>query len=332
MYFGRLKRREFITLLGGAASLPVAARAQQPAMPVIGFLGSESSTRSVNDLRAFHQGLRETGYVEGRNVAIEYRWADGQNDRVPALMADLMRHQVSVIAVPGSTPAAIAAKAETTTIPIVFIVAADPVQVGLVASLNRPGGNLTGVVTLNVEMAPKRLELLHELFPHRTSFALLVNPTHPALAEAVVKGAQAEARTLGIELHILHASSDSDLDAALATAARLQAAGLVVGPDVLFNSRIEQLAALSISHALPMVYQWREFVAAGGLLSYGSNLSDAYRLCGVYTGRILKGDKPADLPVQQTTRIELFINLKTAKALGVTIPLSLLGRADELIE
>jgi putative tryptophan/tyrosine transport system substrate-binding protein len=327
-----MKRREFITLLGGAASLPVAARAQQSAMPVIGFLGSESSPLLVNDLRAFHQGLRETGYVEGRNVAIEYRWAEGQDDRVPALVADLMRHQVSVIAVPGSTPAAIAAKAETTTIPIVFVIAADPVQAGLVASLNRPGGNLTGVVTLNVEMAPKRLELLHELFSHRTSFALLVNPTHPAIAEPVMRGALMEARTLGIELHLLHASSDSDLDAAFATAARLQAAGLVIGPDVLFNSRIEQLAALSIHHALPTVYQWREFVAAGGLLSYGSSQSDAYRLGGVYTGRILKGDKPADLPVQQTTRIELFINLKTAMALGVNIPLTLIGRADEVIE
>jgi putative ABC transport system substrate-binding protein len=328
-----MERRAFITLLGGiAAAWPLAARAQQPAMPVIGFLGSESPNLLVNDLRAFHQGLRETGYVEGRNVAIEYRWAEGQNDRVPALMADLMRHQVSVIAVPGSTPAATAAKAETTTIPIVFIIAADPVQVGLVASLNRPGGNLTGVVTLNVEMAPKRLELLHELFPDRTSFALLVNPTHPALAEPVVRSVQAEALTLGIELHILHASSDADLDAALATAVRLQAAGLVVGPDVLFNSRIEQLAALSIRHSLPTVYQWHEFAVAGGLLSYGSSQSDAYRLGGVYTGRILKGDKPADLPVQQTTRIELFINLKTAKALGVNIPLSLVGRADEVIE
>jgi putative ABC transport system substrate-binding protein len=327
-----MRRREFLTLIGGAAAWPLAAKAQQPTMPVIGFLGSESPTLLVNDLRAFHQGLRETGYVEGRNVAIEYRWAEGQNDRVPALMADLMRHQVSVIAVPGSTPAAITAKAETTTIPIVFIIAADPVQVGLVASLNRPGGNLTGVVTLNFEMAPKRLELLHELFPDRTSFALLVNPTHPALAEPVVRGAQAEALTLGIELHILHASTDAEIDAALATAARLQAAGLVVGPDVLFNSRIEQLAALSIRHALPTVYQWHEFAVAGGLLSYGSSQSDAYRLGGVYTGRILKGDKPADLPVQQTTRIELFINLKTAKALGVTIPLSLIGRADEVIE
>ena len=328
-----MKRREFIALVGSAtAALPVVTRAQQPAMPVIGFLGSESSTLWANLVRAFNQGLGETGYVEGRNVAIEYRWAEGQNDRVPALMADLMRLQVSVIAVPGSTPAAMAAKAETTTIPIVFIIATDPVQVGLVASLNRPGGNLTVVVTLNVEIAPKRLELLHELFPTATSFALLVNPTHPALAEPVMRGVQAEARTLGIELHLLHASSDSDFDSALATAARLRVAGLVVGPDTLFNSRIGQLAALSVRHALPTIYQWREFVAAGGLLSYGSSISDAFRLGGVYTGRILKGDKPADLPVQQTTKIELFINLKTAKALGVDMPATLLARADEVIE
>jgi putative tryptophan/tyrosine transport system substrate-binding protein len=248
------------------------------------------------------------------------------------LVFDLMRRQVSVIAVPGSTPAAMAAKGETTKIPIVFVIAADPVQVGLVASLNRPGGNLTGVVTLNVEIAPKRLELLRELFPTATSFALLVNPTYPALAEPVMRGVQAEARTLGIELHLLHASSDSDLDPALATAARLRVAGLVVGPDTLFNSRIGQLAALSVRHALPTVYQWREFVAAGGLLSYGSSISDSFRLGGVYTGRILKGDKPADLPVQQTTKIELFINLKTAKTLGVDMPPTLLARADEVIE
>jgi putative ABC transport system substrate-binding protein len=327
-----MKRREFIILLGGGASLPVAVRAQQPAMPVIGFLGSESSTLWANYVRAFNQGLGETGFVETRNVAIEYRWAEGQYDRVPALIADLMRRQVSVIAVPGSTPAAMAAKAETTTIPIVFGIAADPVEVGLVASLNRPGGNLTGVVTLNVEIAPKRLELLHELFPTATSFALLVNPAHPSLAEPVVTGVQAEARTLGTELHLLYASSDSELEAALATAARLRAAGLVVGPDTLFNSRIEQLAALSVHYALPTVFQWREFAGAGGLLSYGSSISDVFRLCGIYVGRILKGDKPTNLPVQQTTKIDLFINLKTAKTLGVEIPTTLLGRADEVIE
>jgi putative ABC transport system substrate-binding protein len=267
-----MRRREFITLMACALveGRPPAARAQQPAMPVIGFLGSESSALWANRVRAFHQGLREAGYVEGRNVAIEYRWAEAQNE-VPALVADLMRHQVSVMVVPGSTPAALAAKAETSTIPVVFMIAFDPVQVGLVASLSRPGGNMTGVVSLNVEIAPKRLELLHELFPTATHFGLLVDPTYPpALAEPVVKGVQAVARTLGIELHLLHASNDAELDAALATAARLRAAGLVVIPFPLFNSRIEQLAALSVRYALPTVYQWREFVAAGGLLSYGS--------------------------------------------------------------
>src|SRR6516225_1069694 len=328
-----IRRRRFVTLLGGAvAAWPVAARAQQAAMPVIGFLGDQSPDLWANHVRAFQQGLREIGYVEGRNVAIEYRWAEGRNDRLPALAAELVRRQVTVIAAPGSTPAALAAKAAITTIPIVFAIATDPVGLGLVASLARPGGNVTGVVTLNVEIAPKRLELLHELFPTATSFALLVNPTHPALAEPVMRGVQAEARTLGIELHLLHASSDSDFDSALATAARLRVAGLVVGPDTLFNKRIGQLAALSVRHALPTVYQWREFVAAGGLLSYGSSISDAFRLGGVYTGRILKGDKPADLPVQQTTKIELFINLKTAKALGVDMPATLLARADEVIE
>jgi putative tryptophan/tyrosine transport system substrate-binding protein len=234
--------------------------------------------------------------------------------------------------VPGSTPAALAAKAASTTVPIVFAIATDPVQIGLVASLNRPGGNLTGVVTLNVELVPKRLELLHELFPTATSFALLVNPTNPALAEPVSEHVQAAALTLGIKLHVLHASSEAELDAVLSTAARLRTAGLVVGPDPFFNSRIEQLAALTIRHALPTVYQWREFVAAGGLLSYGSSVTDVYRQAGIYTGRILRGEKPADLPVEQTTKVELFINLKTARTLGITAPTSILVRADEVIE
>ena len=328
-----MKRREFITLLGGAAAAwPLAGRAQQPAMPVIGFLGDASSDLWANYVRAFQQGLGETGYVEGRNVAIEYRWAEGRNERMSGLIADLLHRPVSVIAVPGSTPAALAAKAASTTVPIVFAIAADPVQVGLVASLNRPGGNVTGVVTLNIEIAPKRLELLHELLPTATSFALLVNPANPALAEPVSEHVQAAARTLGVKLHVLHASSEPELDAVLATAAGLQAAGLVVGPDPFFNSRIEQLAALTSRQALPAVYQWREFTAAGGLLSYGSSITDVYRQAGVYTGRILKGEKPADLPVQQTTKVELFINLRTAKALGLTMPTALLVRADEVIE
>jgi putative ABC transport system substrate-binding protein len=327
-----MRRREFITLLGGAATLPLAARAQQPAKPVIGFVHPGSAQSFARPLSAFLKGLGETGYVEGRNVAIEYRWAGDRSDQLPAMVDDLVRRQVSVLAVLGSTPAALAAKAASTTVPIVFTIAGDPVQVGLVASLNRPGGNLTGVVTLNVEIAPKRLELLHELFPTATSFALLVNPANPALAEPVSEHVQAAARMLGVKLHVLHVSSEPELDAALGTAARLQVAGLMIGPDAFFNSRIEQLAALTSRHALPAVYQWREFAAAGGLLSYGSSITDVYRQVGVYTGRILKGEKPADLPVEQTTKVELFINLKAAKALGLTMPTALLVRADEVIE
>jgi putative ABC transport system substrate-binding protein len=329
-----MRRRNFIALLGGAAATwPLAARGQQQAaMPVVGFLGSESPVRWATYVSAFQQGLREVGYVEGRNVAIEYRWAEGQNERMLGLLADLLRRPVSVLAVPGSTPAALAAKAATTTVPIVFAIAADPVQIGLVTSLNRPGGNVTGVVTLNIEIAPKRLELLHELFPTATSFALLVNPANPSLAEPVSQHVQTAARTLGVKLHVLHASNEPELLEALATAVRLQLAGLVVAPDPFFNGRIEQLAALTIRHALPAAYQWREFTAAGGLLSYGSSITDVYRQSGVYVGRIIKGEKPADLPVEQTTKVELFINLTTAKALGLTIPLPLLGRADEVIE
>jgi putative ABC transport system substrate-binding protein len=327
-----MRRREFVTLLGGAATLPLAARAQPPAKPVIGFVHPGSAQSFARPLSAFLKGLGETGYVEGRNVAIEYRWAGDRSDQLPAMVDDLVRRQVSVLAVLGSTPAALAAKAASTTVPIVFTIAGDPVQVGLVASLNRPGGNLTGVVTLNVEIAPKRLELLHELFPTATSFALLVNPANPALAEPVSEHVQAAARMLGVKLHVLHVSSEPELDAALGTATRLQVAGLMIGPDAFFNSRIEQLAALTSRHALPAVYQWREFAAAGGLLSYGSSITDVYRQVGVYTGRILKGEKPADLPVEQTTKVELFVNLKAAKAFGITVPTALLVRADEVIE
>jgi ABC-type uncharacterized transport system substrate-binding protein len=325
-------RRKFLATLGGAAAAwPLAARAQQPSMPVVGFVGSDSPDRWATNVRAFQQGLREVGYVEGGNVAIEYRWAEGQNERLSGLVTDLLRRPVSVLAVPG-TPAALAAKAASTTVPIVFAIGADPVQIGLVASLNQPGGNVTGVVTLNVEIAPKRLELLHELFPTATNFALLVNPTNPAVAERVSKDVQAAARTLGIKLHVLRASSESELDAVLATAARLPAVGLVVCPDPFFSSRIEKLAALTIRHALPAVYEWREFTAAGGLLSYGNSRTDIFRQAGIYTGRILKGQKPADMPVEQTTKVELFINLKTAKALGIPVPTALLVRANEMIE
>jgi len=326
-----MNRRAFITLLGGAAAWPLAARAQQRAMPVVGFVGSDSPDRWATQVRAFQQGLREVGYVEGGNVAIEYRWAEGQNERLSGLVIDLLRRPVSVLAVPG-TPAALAAKVASTMVPIVFAIGADPVQIGLVASLKQPGGNVTGVVTLNVEIAPKRLELLHELFPTATNFALLVNPTNPAVAERVSKDVQAAARTLGIKLHVLRASSETELDTVLATAARLPAAGLVVCPDPFFSNRIEQLAALTIRHALPAVYEWREFTAAGGLLSYGNSRTDIFRQAGIYTGRILKGEKPADLPVQQATKVEMYINLKTARALGITIPLPLSGRADEIFE
>jgi putative tryptophan/tyrosine transport system substrate-binding protein len=327
-----MRRRDFIKSIGGAAvAWPLAARAQQT-MPVIGFVGSNSPNRFAGRLRAFRQGLNETGYVEGQNVSIEYRWADDQNDRLPALVADLMRRQVAVIVAPGP-PAALAAKAATATIPIVFSIAGDPVQFGLVASLNRPGGNLTGVTSLNVEVGPKQLELLHELVPTATIIALLVNPTNPNLAESTTKGVQMAARTLGLQLHVLHASTERDFDTVFAALAQLRAGGLVIGADPLLNTRPDQLVALGARHAVPTIYQYREFVEAGGLISYGGNLTDQYRLVGVYTGRIITGKKPADLPVQQLTNVgELVINLKTAKALGLEVPMSLLMRVNEVIE
>jgi putative ABC transport system substrate-binding protein len=328
----RIRRREFIVALSGAAAAwPLAARAQQPALPVVGVLSAEWPNLFSDRLRAFHDGLRETGYVEGRNLAIEYRWAEGRNDRLPALAAELVRRQVTVI-VSTSTPAVLAARTATTTTPIVFFVAADPVQLGLVTSLSRPGGNLTGVVTLNVEVAAKRLELLHELVPTATIVALLVNPTSTALAETTTRDLEAAASTLGLELHVLHASSEREIDAAFATLVQLRAGALVIGADPLFTSRSEQLAALTIRHRVPAIYQFREFVSTGGLMAYGSTVLDTYRPLGVYTGRILKGEKPAELPVQQATKVELVINLKTAKALGLTVPLPMIGRVDEVIE
>ena len=322
-----MNRREFIMLLGGAVAWPLAARAQQ-AMPAIGFLGSESFE---DRLRAFRQGLRDTGYVEGNNVAIEYRWAEGQNDRLPTLAANLVRIRVTVIATP-DTPAALAAKAATTTIPIIFFTAANPVEIGLVANLARPGGNLTGVTTLGLEVGPKRLELLHELVPAATTMALLVNPTSLALSERTTRDLQTAARALGLKIHVLHASTEREIDSAFATFAQLRAGGLVIGPDAFFTSRAEELAALALRHRVPAIYQFREFVEAGGLMSYGTDLTDGNRLTGVYTGRILKGEKPADLPVQQSSKAELIINLKTARALGLTVPEFILARADEVIE
>jgi putative ABC transport system substrate-binding protein len=281
-------------------------------------------------MAAFRRGLGEMSFVEGRNVAIEYRWADGQYDRLPAMAADLVRRQVTVIAA-GTTAAVLAAKAATRTVPIVFSVGANPIEMGLVASLARPGGNLTGVTTLGREVAPKRLELLHELVPTATTVAVLINPTNPTI-EIILQDLQAAARTLGLQLHVLRASTERDFDAAFGTLAELRTGGLVIGSDAFFNTRAEQLAALALRRAVPTIYQFREFAAAGGLMSYGGSITDNYRLAGAYTGRILKGEKPADLPVQQATRVELIINMKTAKALGITFPITLLGRADEVIE
>jgi len=326
-----MKRREFITLLGGvAAAWPLTAQAQQP-LPVIGFLNSSSPDGYAPMASAFRQGLKETGYVDGHNVAIEYRWAEGRNDRLPSFVADLVQRKVNVIAAT-TTAAALAAKAATTTIPIVFETTADPVQLGLVASLNRPGGNVTGVTQTNMEIAPKRLELLHELVPTASVMALLVNPTDPALAESATKELQEAASILGLKLHVMQASTDRDFDAVFAKLIQLRAGGLVIGSDPFFTSRSQQLAKLTVDHAVPAVYQFREFAVAGGLLSYGAAITDAYRLAGNYTGRVLRGDKPADLPVQQATKVEMIINLKTAKALGLNVPNPLIGRADELIE
>ena len=327
-----MHRRDFIKVVAGSAvPWPLAAHAQQPAMPVVGFLNVTSAQVYALQLAAFLKGLREAGYVDGQNVAIEYKWADGQNDQLPAMAADLVHRRVAVIAAT-TTPAAIAAKAATTTIPIVFETAADPVRLGLVASLNRPGGNITGVTNASSEMAPKRLQLLHELIPTASVIALLVNPANKALAEPVTREVPPTARTFGLKVHILTASSENDFDGVFTKLTELRAGGLVIAGDPFFTSRCEQLGALTVRHAVPAVYQRREFAVAGGLLSYGSDITDAYRLAGNYTGRILKGDKPADLPVQQATKVELYINLKTAKSLGVNVPNTLIGRADEVIE
>ena len=326
-----MRRREFITLLGAAPAWPLAARAQQP-MPVIGYLGGASPDIWAGRVRSFLQGLGEVGFVEGRNVAIEYRWADGQSDRMQALAADLVRRGVTVIVTPGSTLAALAAKAETATIPIVFEIGANPVAAGLVASLNRPGGNITGVTALSFELGPKRLQVLHDLIPSAKLLAVLVNPTVRDFAELQTRDLQDAARALGLKLQVLNASSERDFDAAFATLLQGRAGGLVMVPDVLVNAHREQLATLALRHAVPAIFQSREFAAAGGLMSYGGDIAESHRLAGVYTGHVLKGKKPSDLPVVQATKVQLIINLKTAKALGLAVPLSLLGRADEVIE
>jgi putative ABC transport system substrate-binding protein len=328
-----MRRREFISLIGGAAATwPLAARAQQPALPVIGFVSSLSRQGYEPQVAAFLKGLGEAGYVEGRNVTIEYRWAEGHIDRLPALLADLIQRQVAVIAAT-TTLAALAAKRAATTIPIVFEMGGDPVRLGLVASLDRPGGNITGVTLLNELVAPKRLELLHELIPTARVIALLVDPTDAAIAETNITDTQAAARNLGLELHVLNASTERDFDTVFAELIRLRAGGLVIGAaSSLFVAWQDQLAKLAVRHAVPVVYATREFVAAGGLMSYGGSSADSYRLTGVYTGHILKGEKPADLPVQQATKVEFYINLKTAKALRLNVPNTLIGRADEVIE
>jgi putative tryptophan/tyrosine transport system substrate-binding protein len=327
-----MRRRDFIKLIGGAAAAwPLAARTQQPGLPVVGFLDSKSPDDSAHMVAAFRRGLNESTFIEGQNVTIEFRWAQNQYDQLPVLAADLVRRRVDVIAATGG-PAALAAKTASATIPIVFRLAADPIAAGLVASLSRPGGNVTGVTSLNLEVGSKRLEFLHELVPTATIMAALVNPTNPTNAEILSRDLQATARLLGLQLHLLHASSDADIDAVFATLTELRAAGLVIGTDAFFTSRNEKLAALGLRYRIPTIYQWREFVAAGGLVSYGGSAADSYRLAGVYTGRILKGEKPADLPVQQATKFELFINLKTAKALGIAVPQSMLVAADEVIE
>ena len=326
-----MDRRAFI---GGVASgllvVPLAANSQQSAIPVIGFLNSRAAGDDPHLLAAFRQGLKEVGYIEGQNVAIEYRFAEGQGNRLPALAADLVRRHVAVIAANGL--AAQAAKAATATIPIVFTAGYDPVEVGLVASMSRPGGNITGVSILDVELGPKRLELLHTLIPTATIIAVLVNPADPARAETITRNMQAAARDLKLQLHVLHASTDRDFDAVFASLVQLRAGGLVIGGDPFFNSRSEQLGTLTLRRAVPTIYQFRAFAAAGGLVSYGANLEDSYRLTGVYTGRVLRGEKPGDLPIQRATKVELVINQKTAKALGMTIPQSLLVRADEVIQ
>jgi putative tryptophan/tyrosine transport system substrate-binding protein len=325
-------RREFITLLGGAgAAWPLAAHGQQ-ATPVIGYLGISSPEPFASRLQAFRHGLSETGYAEGRNVKIDYRWAENQFDRLGALASDLVNQRPSTIVAAGSIAGALAVKAATTTIPIVFETGADPVASGLVPSLSRPGGNITGVTSLNIEVSPKRLELLRELIPNARVVALLVNPASTSITQQLLPQMQTAAQSLGLELHILEASGVSELESAFARLAQLGADGLIVSSEPFFNSRNAQLGTLGLRYGIPTISQSREFADAGGLASYGGSVTESHRLTGHYAGRVLKGENPANLPVQQSTKVELIINLKTAKTLGITVPLPLSGRADELIE
>ena len=325
-----MKRRDFIAGLGSAVALaPWSARAQQTTIPTIGFLGGQSPGLWAEQVHAFRQGLADTGYVEGRNVGIEFRWAEGQYDRLPALADDLVRLRVAVIAANG--PTVPPAKAATSEIPIVFVTGADPVRLGLVASLNRPGGNLTGVTALGMELSAKRLELVREIVPGASVVGLLINPAN-ANAEQIATAVQAAAGQLGLQLEVLRASDEGDLEQAFATLGRMRAGGLVIAADGFFIGRSQQLAALSHRHNVPAIFQFRAFAAAGGLISYGSSATDAYRQAGVYSGRVLKGEKPADLPVIQAAKVEMIINLKAAKALGLVVPPSVLARADEVIE
>jgi putative tryptophan/tyrosine transport system substrate-binding protein len=324
-----LRRRTFISLLGGAAAWPLAARAQQSPMPVIGILSG--TNREERQIEAIRQGLAEGGFVDGRNVAMEYRWAEGQFDRLPAMAADLVQRQVAVILAMQSPRAPLSAKAATTSIPIVFSIGGDPVRLGLVASLNRPGGNVTGATFLVNTLGAKRLELLREMVPAGALIGLLVNPKNPA-AQGEIKDVEPAAQALGFRLHIQHASSEGELAGAFSSFVQHRINALAVAADAVFNSRRNQLIALAARNALPAVYFIRDFADAGGLMSYGGSPDDAYRLAGAYAGRILKGEKPADLPVQQSTKVELLINLKTANAMGLTLPPTLLARADEVIE
>jgi putative ABC transport system substrate-binding protein len=327
-----MRRREFIAGVAGAAAWPLVVRAQQQSQPVIGFLHSESLAERRDRLPAFHRGLAEAGYVEGRNLAVEYRWADGHNDRLPALAAELVQLRVAAIAIPGSLPATLAAEAATKTIPIVFMIAADPVKIGLVSNLARPDGNLTGITTLSAELSAKRLQLMRELIPSATSIGFLVNPTNPVAAEPDTREMQRAARALGVNLLILNASSAHEIEAAFAAIVLQRVSALIVNSDAFFTTQRDQLAALALRHALPTIHQYRQNVVAGGLMSYGTSAAGLYYVVGGYTGRILKGQKPADLPVQQPTKFEFIINLKTAKALGLAIPETLLAIADEVIQ